>query len=529
MPESDPPNVVSNLIKNVALPFAEGLEEELKGVGAELDREQHIASEFDKLEVGRTTGPEKTADGYVQRVVPTMDRDVPSGQPEFGSNTHVFFANGINTRFERAQVEATMLSARVHQPVDLVYVRTENPVANVKKAIHETFNHGEGKRNPPERALAAGIIESIDKGENVHVIGFSRGALVTQLAIEAVDDHYRAESHSSRWVVEHVNSHITVETFNGASHSMPEGVRAKHYVRDDDLLVAQSIGMGKYTPEVRGIAGAGIDSALALINELPPEKREAAARDYKDLVKTTDKIALDAGPMHATESLLGQPDGHLRQDLLHMRDDLRALSKDLASPPPAMPAADEIRRDGYYNTPNGPIVTVPPFLDASAKNPLQWVVDQHDLPQMLAFRQPFESVPAPHARSRDSELGVQHTSGVTGYGMTAFRHGKVVDLTAGYRQDGKIVDIDAKRVLQSVIENGQEHVITYDRRALESHFADKEQFAATIKRGKNVEIEIDHAEKAHAQGLVHEHAQHVNNEVARARTISRSDVHSLDR
>ncbi len=56
MPESDPPNVVSNLINNVALPFAKGLEEELKGVGAELDRERHIASEFDKLEVRRTTG-----------------------------------------------------------------------------------------------------------------------------------------------------------------------------------------------------------------------------------------------------------------------------------------------------------------------------------------------------------------------------------------------------------------------------------------------------------------------------------------
>jgi hypothetical protein len=67
---------------------------------------------------------------------------------------------------------------------------------------------------------------------------------------------------------------------------MPEGVRAKHYVRDDDLLVAQSIGMGKYTPEVRGIAGAGIDSALALINEHPPEKREAAARDSRDRVQT---------------------------------------------------------------------------------------------------------------------------------------------------------------------------------------------------------------------------------------------------
>ncbi len=97
-----------------------------------------------------------------------------------------------------------MIAARIHRPVDLVYVRTENPVADVKKAINETFNHEEGKRNPPERALAAGIIESIDKGENVHVIGFSRGTLVTQLAIEAVDDHYRAEGHSSRWVVEPV-------------------------------------------------------------------------------------------------------------------------------------------------------------------------------------------------------------------------------------------------------------------------------------------------------------------------------------
>jgi hypothetical protein len=120
-----------------------------------------------------------------------------------------------------------------------------------------------------------------------------------------------------------------------------------------------------------------------------------------------------------------------------MRDDLRALSKDLASLPPATPAADEIRRDGYYNTPNGPIVTVPPFLDASAKNPLQWIVDQHDLPQMLEFRQPFESHPSPQARGQGANLGDHHASPAADVPRSAPQIADVQAAVDEMRENGK--------------------------------------------------------------------------------------------
>lgn len=500
--------------------------QKLDQLNRELQRESSIKDETKRVStsLGRD---DYVKDGSIHIVIPKDDKLIGKGEPEFSLGTRVFFANGINTTLDKARTEGTMLAARIGQPVDLVYVGTAGIGNDIVTAAHETFDHERGMQNPPERTLAAEIIKTLDRGEDVHVVGFSRGALVTQLALEAVEHHYKELHHSARWVTEHIAPHISVETFNGASHHMPEGVRAKHYVRGDDLLVAQSIGMGPMAPSVRAVAAMGIDATLAAINNLPSQQRDAIARDATDVISTVANLSHEFGLSNDRESLLGVSPDRLIQDLTRIKHDVGALSKDVAieRTPGATPGANELNRDGYANMANGPIVTLPPFVDlADAANPLLLAVKQHgDFPQMLAFRTTFEQHPAPRAREHEHDRGVQHVSVAEMTGVTAFRHDGVVQLRAGFRSDGEIVDLDANRVVQSIVENGSTHLMTFGRHDFESHFANHDEFTAMIKRGQSVELEIDHGGKLHARPLVHEHEQHVPLELGRVHTVSRTE------
>ena len=131
----------------------------------------------------------EAADGKIQQITSEGDKFFAKGPREFSQHTHVFFANRIETSFARAEAEGTMLAARIRQPVDLVYVRTDGLQSDLSKAVGETFDPAAGKRNPPERAL------------------------VTQLALDSVADHYREQSHPTSWIERHVAPRITVETF----------------------------------------------------------------------------------------------------------------------------------------------------------------------------------------------------------------------------------------------------------------------------------------------------------------------------
>ena len=507
----------STIPEKPALPIYDAIHERIDATASEMRQEASIVAELNRVEASvkqPKIGQDK--DGAISRLTPTDDKAVAINRPELGANTHVFFANGIETSFERARIEGTMLAARVGQPVDLVYVRTDGLQSDLSKAVGETFDPAAGKRNPPERALAAGIVAALDRGEDVHVVGFSRGALVTQLALDSVADHYREQGHPTSWIERHVAPRITVETFNGASHAMPPGVRAKHYVRDTDVLVAQSIGMGEYAPLVRATLASAVDATLASINDVPPEKRQAMTHAANDLVATA------LGVQGNVEAItLSSPIDRLGQ----IRTDVRTIVQGLASEHHPAPGADEIRRDGYANTPNGPIIHVGGLIDHDEPNPLLKLADQHDLPQMLAAREPFEAHPAPQARTHERDRGVAHApmGDSLDHHVPSFRRGEVQHLGPGFRESGRIVDVDENRIVLSVIEHGHDGCVTLDRHTLEPMFASHAEFAGAIKPGKSVELSIDHAGKAHAQVLAPEHTQLRASERVRARTVSRDE------
>jgi hypothetical protein len=360
---------------------------------ARIDAERGIETEVSSLQdaFSNRLSIRDMADGATATFPPAK----AGGTPEFGAKTRVFFVNGIQTSGDRAAAEATMLASRMHQPVTLVYVHGGTIQADLKNCLTETFDPTRGQQNPPERALSDNIISTIDAGQQAHIVGFSRGALVTQLALTNVRDHYKAAGHDDAWIEKNVMSKITVETFNGASHHMPEGVRAKHYVGDTDLLVGQTIGMGPNAPAIRyGVATAidtvadPIESLFAKANDLPPSQRQAAERDFDNLLSDTGRLSMDTIASNPT-TLATTLAGNMPGDTLRVARDLYHLQSELSPLPIDGPGAAELRRDGYGNTPNGPIVHVPVYHDLPHAFRPTWFIDQHDFPAMLLSRRPF--------------------------------------------------------------------------------------------------------------------------------------------
>ena len=356
----------------------------------EIAAEQNAGREFNALvaKIDRD-GRVPNVDGAVRSFRPGDDGRQFHVKPEFDANTHVFFVNGINTSPSHAGAEAAMLAGRMNHEVDLVYVRTQDVLSDVKAAFKETMDPAHGKMNPPERNLAAAIEQSLDRGENVHIVGYSRGALVTQLALENVRDHYLKQGHDEKWVEQRINPHITVETFNGASHHMPTGVQAEHYVSKGDYLVGNTIGMGPSAPEVRAIAARAIDGALALINQMPPDQRARLGSEVSALETDAAHLASDAGlTTNNHVPVLGGRNP--AEDVVKFGNDLHDVMRDSNLPKSATPGRDEIARDGSRNSPNGPIHSVPIYIDTAdlrAGRLKDWGIEQHDLPGMLATRQ----------------------------------------------------------------------------------------------------------------------------------------------
>ncbi len=346
----------------------------------------------------------RLSDGESLRVSPGADKvaGIATGTAEFGSNTDVYFANGINTRAPQAVAEAAELSARVHQDVTLVYVETKGIVRDVQSAYGETMYPALGRQNAPERTLGDAVIDSLDRGRDVHVIGYSRGALVTELALDRVVDHYGAKGYSSDQISGMIMSRISVETFNGASHNLPRGVSSEHYVSDMDVLVGQTIGMGPGAPLIRGIAGHGIDDALALANSLPIETRRQLSADAGALLKGFVKLHQDAMSTQFSPGTVPRDVA----DLARIKHDLDTLKTDIAhvQRSSATPGGDEIAREGYANQ-NATVHRVPVYFDTAdrAKDLIPIVgpplgealaaVEQHDLPPMLPYRQVHSANP----------------------------------------------------------------------------------------------------------------------------------------
>ncbi len=188
-------------------------------------------------------------------------RPSAAGKPEFPASTEVIYVNGINTTFATEHAQAQQYAEMIHGDVRLIHAATAGLDHDLETCAYEKFGFA---NNPPERAVVDTVLAHVHAKAvegDVHFAAHSRGALIVQRGLEMVEQRLNAE-HYSQGQIRDVLSHVSVETFGGASVGMPPGVRCVNYVSPEDS-VANVFGLGK--PSARdeielAAAGASIGS-----------------------------------------------------------------------------------------------------------------------------------------------------------------------------------------------------------------------------------------------------------------------------
>ena len=199
--------------------------------------------------------PEEAFDGNASLKIKHEGR----GNAEFGSTTEVYVVNGINTNFFNSAKAASEYAAAIHEDVHLIHASTAgNILADLEKSLSEKASQSYAFEQPPEKAVAAAVLSHVENASdlahanfsgNVHFAAHSRGALITERGLELVAKTLEEKGWTAAEVEKNVFSHVTVETFGGASTGMPHGVRTVNYADPHDL-VAQAFGME--TPNTNG-------------------------------------------------------------------------------------------------------------------------------------------------------------------------------------------------------------------------------------------------------------------------------------
>ncbi len=174
--------------------------------------------------------------------------------PEFKSATRVLFVNGINSNEGESRAEASLYANTIGHPVELIHVATDGMLSDVEKARLETIDQRFAFEGKAEKAIAHEVLSLATSGKDIHIMAYSRGALVTERGLELAQKELERRGFSADYIAKNVFSHVTLETVNGASHNVPDGVRAVHYVREGDVLVGQPLGMGPLAPAFRAAA-----------------------------------------------------------------------------------------------------------------------------------------------------------------------------------------------------------------------------------------------------------------------------------
>jgi hypothetical protein len=212
-------------------------------------------SPVEKAAAGPSTLPDTRPDGIDSQLIqPSYASGTRAPAPEFSAETRVLYVNGINTNDREARLEGRAYASAVNHPVELVHVATRGLADDIGRAAGEMLGPA---AKDLERAIAGEVLSLAMAGKDIHIMAYSRGALVVERGLELAESEMQRRGLDSAQQAK-VFSHVTLETVNGASHYVPDGVRAVHYVREGDVLVGQAIGMGPAAPFVRAAIAAGM-------------------------------------------------------------------------------------------------------------------------------------------------------------------------------------------------------------------------------------------------------------------------------
>jgi pimeloyl-ACP methyl ester carboxylesterase len=164
--------------------------------------------------------------------------------------TTVLYVNGILTDLASQQSEMQQIANSTGMRVIGIHNSTEGAAADVFEATQDKLSlledvTGVDRKgsNPAVDTLADAMYTELKAGRDVHVMGYSQGALITARALRDLAQRLRVEDGLPQAQVEQLMSRINVETFGGAGAIFPDGPNYVHYVNTRDI-VPMAFGQG---------------------------------------------------------------------------------------------------------------------------------------------------------------------------------------------------------------------------------------------------------------------------------------------
>ena len=165
----------------------------------------------------------------------------------------ILYVNGILTDLDDQGDEMQHIANETGSRVIGIHNSTEGAVRDIAESANDKLalvrdlagiTSAESKgSNPAVDTLAATMYSELKAGRDVHVMGYSQGALITARALRDVATRLRTEDGLPQDQVEQLMSRINVETFGGAGAIFPDGPRYVHYINTKDV-VPMGFGLG---------------------------------------------------------------------------------------------------------------------------------------------------------------------------------------------------------------------------------------------------------------------------------------------
>jgi hypothetical protein len=161
--------------------------------------------------------------------------EVPPILPSDGRtpNETIVYVNGAGSNsagsFHEAQEVADATGAQV---VGLDNA-SNGGVWDVVQALEDLFRVDQ---NPASASLANLVVDRLERGEPLHLMGHSQGGLIICNGLQAAHDQLKAQGWSDDAIRQRMHALIEVETLAGGGQQFIDGPRYVHYVNREDVV-----------------------------------------------------------------------------------------------------------------------------------------------------------------------------------------------------------------------------------------------------------------------------------------------------
>lgn len=163
-------------------------------------------------------------------------------EPKLKNKDLVIYVNGICSTIDMATYQKKWFEKILNKPVTLCYNYSDGFILDIIECMQDR-TYRETTMSQSVHNLRDYILESIDNYENIEIIGYSQGCLITGRALEEVSILIKDKSLLNK---------ISYITFANPSNQLllPKEITVEHFINKDDIIA--TIGIIEHKNDIIG-------------------------------------------------------------------------------------------------------------------------------------------------------------------------------------------------------------------------------------------------------------------------------------